>query len=168
MANNNLPESNAENLAASTLALPAKTEGSEVESQGLTPEQKKASIIAVVGLTLVVVLVLVSVIILLRQSPKTVALIRDVFIILMAFETILTGIALVILMVQLARLINLLQNEIRPILDSTNETVSNLRGTTVFLSDNLVGPVIKLNEYLAGFTQFIQVIGLMRKPPKSK
>jgi len=63
-------------------------------------------------------------------------------------------------------LINLLQNEIKPILDSTNETVSNLRGTTVFLSDNLVGPVIKLNEYLAGITQFIQVIGLMRKPPK--
>jgi hypothetical protein len=168
MANNNFPESNPENLSVSVPELPAKTDGPQGESQGLTPEQKKASIIITIGLILVVVLIVVSVVLLLRQTPKTVALVRDVFIILMAFETILTGIALVILMVQLARLINLLQNEIRPILDSTNETVSNLRGTTVFLSDNLVGPVIKLNEYMAGFTQFIQVIGLMRKPPKPK
>jgi hypothetical protein len=64
------------------------------------------------------------------------------------------------------RLINLLQNEIRPILDSTNETVSTLRGTTAFLSNNLVEPVIKLNEYLAGFSQLLQVMGLGRKSTK--
>jgi hypothetical protein len=43
-----------------------------------------------------------------------------------------------------------------------------LRGTTVFLSDNLVQPVIKMNEYLAGFSQLLQVIGLAKKSPKSK
>ncbi len=66
-------------------------------------------------------------------------------------------------MIQLARLIVLLQNEIKPILDSTNEAVSNLRGTTIFLSDNLVEPVIKLNEYLAGFSQLVGVLGLGKK-----
>jgi len=138
------------------------------ESQGLTPEQKRATVIGVIVLILLVALIITSIIYLLNLSGEKVALIRDVFIIFMALESILTGLALVILMVQLARLINLLQNEIKPILDSTNETVSNLRGTTVFLSDHLVGPVLKLNEYLAGFTQFIQVVGLMRKPSKSK
>jgi hypothetical protein len=68
--------------------------------------------------------------------------------------------------VQLARLINLLQNEIKPILDSTNETVSTLRGTTEFLGNNLVEPVIKMNEYSAGIQQALKMIGLIRGKKK--
>ena len=97
------------------------------------------------------------------QRLLQVTLIRDIFIIFMALQSVLTGLALVVLLVQVTRLINLLQNEIKPILDSTNETVSTLRGTTAFLSNNLAEPVIKLNEYLAGFTQLLQVIGVSRK-----
>jgi hypothetical protein len=82
----------------------------------------------------------------------------------MALESIVIGLALIILIVQIARLINLLQNEIKPIIDSTNETVSTLRGTTHFLSNNLVEPVIKLNEYLAGFQQVFKFV----KPNKKK
>ena len=67
-----------------------------------------------------------------------------------------------VLVIQVANLINLLQNEIKPILDSTNETVSTLRGTTEFLSDNVVEPVIKMNEYFAGLQQALKVIGLAR------
>jgi membrane protein implicated in regulation of membrane protease activity len=119
----------------------------------------------IIAFVILVALVIVSVIYLLRPATDT-AKIRDVFIIFMALQSMLTGITLVILMIQLARLINLLQNEIKPILDSTNETVSNLRGTTTFLSDNLVEPVIKLNEYLAGFSQLLLALGLVRKSKK--
>src|SRR5262245_53672340 len=59
--------------------------------------------------------------------------IRDVFIIVVAVESAFIGVALVVLVVQLASLINLLQNEVRPILKATNETVNNLRGTAEFL-----------------------------------
>jgi len=81
----------------------------------------------------------------------------------MALESLLIGFVLVILIVQLARLTNLIQNEVKPILDSTNETVSNLRGTTAFLSANLVEPVIKLNEYLAALQKFTEILGIGRK-----
>jgi hypothetical protein len=91
-------------------------------------------------------------------SNETVSRVRDVFIILMALESMLTGLALTILIVQVARLTNLLENEVKPILDSTNETVSNLRGTTKFLSDNLVEPVIKLNEIVAVFQRMIDIL----------
>lgn len=84
--------------------------------------------------------------------------IRDVFIIFMAVESIVIGIALVILMVQLAVLINLLQNEIKPILTSTSETVNTLRGTVQFLGDNLTEPVIKLNQYMAGFKKLLDLL----------
>lgn len=152
-----------------TPQLPAGELPAPKESQELTPEQKKRIIIAVIaGVVILAAVIGFFVFLFLTDDVKTVGRIRDIFIIFMALESLVIGLALVILMVQLARLINLLQNEIKPIMDSTNETVSHLRGTTAFLSDNLVQPVIKLNEYLAGFAQLLQVIGLAKKPSKSK
>jgi uncharacterized membrane protein YqhA len=97
------------------------------------------------------------------SSYETVARLRDIAIILMAIESIIISLALVILIVQIARLTNLLENEVKPILDSTNETVSNLRGTTKFLSDNLVEPVIKLNEIVAVLQRLSDILRLTGK-----
>jgi hypothetical protein len=135
------------------------------EPTEMTPEQKRAVIGVVIAFIILLVLIIATTVYLLQPTTNT-AKIRDVFIIFMALQSILTGMTLVILMIQLARLTNLLQNEIKPILDSTNETLNNLRGTTNFLSDNLVEPVIKLNEYTAGLSQFMQALGLVRKPKK--
>jgi len=96
-------------------------------------------------------------------SIDTVGRLRDIFIILMALEALLIGLALIILMIQIARLTNLLENEVKPILDSTNETISNLRGTTKFLSDNLIEPVIKLNEVIAVFQKVTDIFHVTRK-----
>lgn len=131
-------------------------------------ERQVAQRKAVIGITIAVIVILaiiVTCVVLLLQDSTNTAKIRDVFIIFMALETLLVGLVLVVLIIQIARLINILQNEIKPILDSTNETISNLRGTTAFLSDNLAAPVIKLNEVLAGFNQLLQIIGLVRKKP---
>ena len=95
----------------------------------------------------------------LLQNQDTTAKIRDIFIIFLAFESLLIGAALVILILQVANLMNLVENEIRPILESTQETVNTLRGTTQFLSENMVNPVIKLNSYLAGIRRIFELFG---------
>jgi predicted tellurium resistance membrane protein TerC len=123
--------------------------------------QRQILIGVIVAIVLLVVLVVTAIVYLLQPATPT-DRIRDIFIIFMALESLVLGLVLVILIAQLARLINLLQNEIKPILDSTNETVSTLRGTTAFLSDNLVEPVIKMNEYFAGIQHALKVIGLAR------
>jgi hypothetical protein len=128
--------------------------------------QRRMIIVGIIFGVIVLIAFIVFMAFLLTRNTIQAAHIRDIFIIFMAAESILVGVALVILIIQLAVLINLIQNEIKPILDSTNQTVSNLRGTTTFLSDNLVGPVIKLNEYMAGFAQFFTTIGVVRKKPK--
>jgi hypothetical protein len=92
-----------------------------------------------------------------KADLSTTSRIRDIFIIFMAFESIVIGVALVVLVVQISTLINLLQNEVKPILKSTKETVDTLKGTTEFLSSNLVEPVIKLNGYLAGMKQLFDL-----------
>jgi hypothetical protein len=76
----------------------------------------------------------------------------------MAFESLVIGLALVILIVQLARLTSLLQNEVKPILESTNDTINTLRGTTQFLSDNLVEPVVKANSSMAAFRRVLEML----------
>ena len=81
----------------------------------------------------------------------------------MALQSLLIGMVLIVLIIQLARLINLLQHEIKPIVESTNETVSTLRGTTQFISDNVSEPVIKVNEYMAGLSEFFKIIRPKRK-----
>lgn len=110
-------------------------------------------------IALVVLGLIVFGIIVLATAPEgTTARVRDIFIIFMALESLVLGVGLIILIVQLATLINLLQNEIKPILDSTNETVSTLKGTTQFLSNNMVEPIMKLNEYLAGLKKLFEII----------
>lgn len=132
----------------------------------LEARQRRMIIAGVVVGVIVLIAFIVFMVFLLTRSNIQAAHIRDIFIIFMAAESIIIGVALVILIIQMAVLINLIQNEIKPILDSTNQTVNNLRGTTTFLSDNLVGPVIKLNEYMAGFAQFFATIGVVRRKPK--
>jgi hypothetical protein len=77
-----------------------------------------------------------------------------------------------VLVVQIAVLINLLQNEVRPILDSTTRTVTVLQGTVEFLSKRVAEPVIKLNETVAALSSVAGALKLVRgrkrKPEKGE
>ncbi|MGE5071824.1 MAG: hypothetical protein ACM3MF_00210 [Anaerolineae bacterium] len=122
------------------------------------------TIVIVAGVAAVVILALLVVaVVLLLQPGVPTDRIRDVFIIVVAFETLVIGVALIVLLVQIASLINLLQNEVRPILESTSETVKTLRGTAAFLSESVVDPVIKLNGYLASLQRVLELMGVKRR-----
>ena len=162
------PESIGQPQAALPAAVDLSGDPAAISSQELTPEQKKILIGVVIAFLIMLCASLVGVAWLYNQPPRTVALIRDIFIIFMAATSLLLAFVLVILIIQLARLTNLLQNEVGPILDATNETLANLRGTTTFLSENLTEPVIRLNETIAGVNSFWRAIGLSKKPSKSK
>ena len=116
----------------------------------------------IIGAVVLIALLGVAIFFLLQPSTPT-DRIRDVFIIVVALESLVIGVALIVLIVQLASLINLLQNEVRPILKATSETVNNLRGTAEFLGENVVEPVVKLNGYLAGLFRMLELMGLKKK-----
>lgn len=135
----------------------------EAAASAATLRRQRLMLLLIVLGGLVFVALVVLAVFGLMQSGEQTAKIRDIFIIFMAFESLVIGAALIILVIQVASLINLLQNEVKPILDATNETVNTLRGTTTFLSENLVEPVIKLNSYLAGLRRFFQLFGFKEK-----
>ena len=130
-------------------------------NDGLTGRQRLTIIVAALGLVAFIALAVAGFIYLTRD-PARAANFRDIFIILMAFESLLIGLALIILIVQIARLTSLLQNEVRPILQSTNETLNTLRGTTRFLSNNLVDPVVKANSSMAAFRRVLELLRIGR------
>ena len=119
--------------------------------------------VIIVAVVILVALIATAVFFLFRASPAVTTQIRDIFIIFMALEFIVLAVALVILIIQLAKLVNLLQNEVKPILDATSETINTLKGTTDFLSENLVNPVIKLNGYMAGFKKILDLLNIIRR-----
>ncbi len=127
------------------------------KTQNSENDNKKYLIIAILVGIVVIALVVVATIFLIKpENSGLTEQLRDIFIIFMALMMLVLGIALVILIIQLAVLTNLLQNEIRPILDSTTETVNTLKGTSQFLSKNLTEPIIKLNQYLAMIKRLIK------------
>ena len=125
-------------------------------------KMKRIMIGVIVGVIILLILLGLAIFFLLQPATPT-DKIRDVFIIVVALESLVIGVAIIVLIIQLASLINLLQNEVRPILTATNETVNNLRGTAEFLGENVVEPVIKLNGYLAGMNRVIELIGIKKK-----
>jgi hypothetical protein len=125
--------------------------------------RQKMILAAVIAGAVLFIFVLITVFVILLQPSVPTETIRDVFTIFLALESLLVGIAVIILMIQVATLVNLLQNEIRPMLDATNETINTLRGTTEFMSENLVEPVIQLNEYLASLQRVLELMGIKKK-----
>lgn len=155
------------------MALPQPEQPAPPPPPQLTPEQvaelreqerRQKTLIAsiIAGVVLILILLGVAIYFLMQPTAPT-DKIRDVFIIVVALESLVIGVALIVLIVQLASLINLLQNEVRPILNATNETVNTLRGTAEFLGENLVEPVIKLNGYLAGLKRMLELLGVKPK-----
>ena len=125
-------------------------------------DTKKKSTIAIVVAVLLLIGLIVGLFFLARAEGQVVSQVRDIFIILMALMMVVIGGALVVLIIQLANLTNLLQHEIKPILNSTTDTVNTLKGTVRFLSDNVSEPVIKLNESLASIRKLVDIFRLKR------
>jgi hypothetical protein len=135
------------------------------DSDPITADKKPAdknSVWIIVGVVLVILAVTAGIVVLAGQSSEITTKVRDIFIILLALEMFAIGTALIILIVQVAALTNLLQNEVKPILNSTTDTVNTLKGTVKFLSNNVSEPVIKLNQSLASLNRVLELLKLRK------
>lgn len=71
------------------------------------------------------------------------ATIRDIAIIIIAIQSIVIGVLIAVLIWQIWRLVKIVQTELMPIIEDTQETVKTVRGTAEFVSNNVVSPVIQ-------------------------
>lgn len=134
-----------------------------VNTPGTAPEQKKLISVKPVFIVLAVILVIAllvgavwGIVWLASTQAAAIEAVRDVLLIALALESCLFGVVLLLMLLMIVRLVNMLEFEIKPILEKTNETVGTIRGTTTFVSKNVVKPVTEARVQMAGLRQALK------------
>lgn len=138
---------------------------SYTSTSGTLSEQKKLISVKPLYIVLAVILALGlligsvwGIIWLARTQASTVEAVRDILLIVLAIESCLFGIVLLFMLLMIVRLVNMLEFEIKPILEKTNETVGTIRGTTTFVSQNVVKPVNEVRVQMAGIRRALKTL----------
>ncbi len=97
------------------------------------------------------------------QTAPRIQIIRDIVIIILALQGIVILVALAVLILQVARLINLLQNEVIPILENTKDTLNTAKGTVEFVSGNVTEPLLRASGFAAGLRVLVSEMGGIRR-----
>ena len=92
------------------------------------------------------------------MEPVWLQSLRDISIIILAVESIVIGIILAVLLIQVRKLVQLIQEELIPLMNSVNDTMGTVRGTANFVSDRVVSPTIKVWSYGAAARQVMKVV----------
>ncbi|MFO7662965.1 MAG: hypothetical protein R6X18_10280 [Chloroflexota bacterium] len=127
-------------------------------SQATTSEPLIPTVYIVVGVAVTLIVSVLGVVLLVylaNNYADAIIIIRDIFIIALGLMSCLSGIVLILLLIAVIRLVNMLEFEVKPVLIKTNETLSTIRGTTVFVSENVVRPVTTASSYVAGIRRGI-------------
>jgi amino acid transporter len=135
-------------------------------------EQRKRKLLMIGSLVVLVVifilLVIASILAVQPQNRELTRSLRDVAIIFLTFLFIWIGVMLVILLYLVTMLTLLLRDEVKPLLESINETMNTVRGTTVFMSNNVVNPTIKVASALSGVWRTLETLAGIRSSVQPK
>lgn len=95
---------------------------------------------------------------------------KDILLIVLVLQCILIVSGVSILVVQVARFVNLLTSEVQPIAQDAKEVASTLKQTTTFISREAVSPIVKAKAFFAGSFAFLrelfQLGRLFKSPTK--
>ena len=134
-------------------------------SASLTAEERaaKRTQAMIIGGAVGFLVLLVVAIVLMAKFPAATEVVRDIAIVFVAVMTFLIGLAMLLLIFQIQVLIQVLRDEIQPLLHTVNDTASTVRGTTEFVSHNVVSPIIKLAGFTSGVGRVVSdVVGVAK------
>jgi hypothetical protein len=144
---------------------------SEVKSpEARTPMDPRAkTMIVIVSIAIVVIVALLVVAgFFLYSRPQATTFFRDIAIIVLAFETLMVIFFLGVMTVLLIYVILTLEREIKPVLNATSETIYTVRGTTTFVSDTVVSPIMSVASIVGAVKGAAQAIADLRPKGQGK
>jgi hypothetical protein len=106
----------------------------------------------------IVLIVIIAAFVYWLFNGATLGNVRDVAIILLAFLTAVVILLLIVLIAVLLVLVLLLKDKALPIIDKLEQTVDKVRGTTNFVSDEVVSPLIKSAGSMAGMKALLKTL----------
>jgi hypothetical protein len=141
----------------------------ELETPAGGPEQtgggtvKRIAVLSTLGLAGLIVLVFGGALILaindLERAGRIIQLVRDFLIIVISLEGVLILFAVVVLIVQIARSVNLVQTEVRPVLENAQDATKAVKDTAEFVGTHAVELMIRVNSFIAGLRTFLRELG---------
>jgi hypothetical protein len=145
------------------------------QSELKSPEAKtpmdpraKTMIFIVIIAFVVIVALLVGAGFFLYSRPQATTFLRDIAVIVLAFETLLVIFFLGVVTVLLIYVILILEREIKPVLNATSETVHTVRGTTTFVSDAVVSPIMRVASMVGAVKGAARAITGLRPKGRGK
>lgn len=123
--------------------------------------------LALAGLLALATLLLPVVLIFVGAPPNYSWLlaVRDVAIIYSSLFMCVGGILFVVLIGLLTYIVLLLREKSGSVIDKVDETLQTVKGTTTFISESVVSPIIKTAGAAAGARAMVQTL-MRRNPPK--
>ena len=133
----------------------------------MDPRAKKMIFIVSIAVLVIVALLVVAGFFL-YSRPQATTFLRDIAVIILAFETLVVIFFLGVVTVLLIYVILTLEREIKPVLNATSETVHTVRGTTTFVSDTVVSPIMKAASIVGAVKGAAQAIAGLRPRGRGK
>jgi len=90
-------------------------------------------------------------------------IIKNTIFIIMILEGLLIVAAIAILILQIGRLVNLLQNKTKPVLENAQDAVNSAKGTVEFVGENVTEPIVRAGSFMAGARVMIREVGGIRR-----
>jgi hypothetical protein len=130
----------------------------DVETTVTSADRKSKRTLTWIGIiAAVVVLVIIIGFVLMIQAGVT-GTVRDVIIIILALESLIVGTLMVVLVIQVIALVKMMREEIKPLLESAQDTLESARGTTTFVSKKVITPAISIASTAAGIKRVAEFL----------
>lgn len=112
-----------------------------------------------IGVAVVVVIALIALITwFLYTHPGFTATSSKLAIIILALVLLIMNISMIFMLWQIIRLIDFLLTELKPVLNSVQQTSQTVRGTAEFVSDEVSNPIIDVSAKAAGIRGSLRFI----------
>lgn len=106
---------------------------------------------------------LISAIVNVEWAGPFFAYFRNLILLLLSMTSILVVVGAGVLIIQVARFVNLLKSEVQPITRDAQEAIKNVRTTTEFVQKNAVEPIIQTSSFLVGLLTFLREIARLSR-----
>lgn len=87
-----------------------------------------------------------------------IATLRDISIIFLAIMSIVVGVIMIVLMLQIRDMIMLMREELKPLIESTQQTADSVRYTSQFMTKRVAKPFVDLMSATAGVRQGVATL----------
>jgi hypothetical protein len=144
--------------ANSTQSMPPVNRLPDETVSKTSADKKNSRRTTYIGIGVAVVLILIIASFVLMINGGVTGVVRDILIILLAFESLVLIGLMVVLVIQMMLLVRLMRDEVRPLITSAQETINSARGTTQFVGRKIVTPTASAAANIAQVRRMFQVL----------